>query len=456
LAIGFAIAAPFPAQALVLGKHEPETGCYIGAFIEKDLPIQGDYEKFVSLTQKRHAAYITYVAYGRPFPKEWVAKVKAAGGAPHIAFEPNNGLKEVKDDAYLRQWARDAYEAQCPIFLRFASEMNGNWCAYHGEPKLYIRKFRLVHDVMEEEAPNVAMVWTVFATPRANIPDYYPGDEYVDWVGVNIYSVYVHDGDVNRVAYNEDPVEFLRFVYTLYADRKPIQVSEFAATHYCKASAKQTMEFAIEKMTRLYRTIREEFPRVKNINWFSFNTIAAGLADNNYSLTEAEPLLLAYREIIKDDYFLSAVPFDIERFKVTKPAPAPVPEIKPISPPPVPPRPVTPEQEQKDFEKIMVTHGAVVTSLSTISVRGLAENASVSGAREVMVLVPRHIGVRFIMFEVDGKTVGVTNRAPFTYVLRRANFTDGEHTLRVIVEERGGEKHTIGPIRFTFEDTEQP
>lgn len=434
------------AFSTTLSKHEPETGCYIGAFVDKDRAVQGDYEKFALLTQKKHASYITYVAYGRPFPKEWVAKVKAAGAAPHIAFEPNQGLKKVKDDDYLRQWARDAYEAQCPVFLRFASEMNGDWCAYHGSPKLYIKKFRVIHDVMKEDAPNVAMVWAVFSVPQKSIPEYYPGDDYVDWVGINIYSVYVHDGDVNRVAYNEDPIEFLDFVYRLYADRKPIQISEFAATNHCKASGKDTVDFAIEKMNRLYKTVRDKYPRVKSVQWFSYNTIDAGLADNDYSITEKEPVLLAYRALVADSYFLSAVAFDPEKFKVIKELPP-----TPVLPIPQP----TPEEEQRDFERIMSTHGAVVTSISNITLRGIADNAVVSRPLELMVLVPRDIRVRFIIFELDGKMVGMTNAAPYSYILQRARFSDGDHTLRVVVEERGGEKHILGPVKFTFGDGDE-
>ena len=85
-----------------LAKFEPQQGCYIGAFIERDNTVHGDIEAFEGLTGKKHASYFTYVGYGRPFPAAWVAKVKARHAAPHIAFEPNNGLNEVQDDDYLR------------------------------------------------------------------------------------------------------------------------------------------------------------------------------------------------------------------------------------------------------------------------------------------------------------------------------------------------------------------
>ena len=110
-----------------LAKWEPRSGCYIGAFIEREPTLHGDISLFEALTKKKHASYFTYVGHGSPFPTEWVESVKAQKAAPQIAFEPNGGLDKVQDDEYLRKWARDAAKAQCPIFLRWASEMNGPW-----------------------------------------------------------------------------------------------------------------------------------------------------------------------------------------------------------------------------------------------------------------------------------------------------------------------------------------
>jgi hypothetical protein len=100
-----------------------------------------------------------------------------------------------------------------------------------------VEKFRLVTKVMREEAPNVAMVWTPFAEPTRTIASFYPGDDFVDWVGVNVYSVYVNNGDPLRPAWQRDPLDFLRYIYTTYASRKPVHISEFAATLHCKGTS---------------------------------------------------------------------------------------------------------------------------------------------------------------------------------------------------------------------------
>lgn len=296
-----------PVEPLRLAKYEPKTGCYLGAFVMRDENIGSSMERWVQTVGKGHASYLRYVGYGQPFPADWVASVRGVGASPNIAFEPNRGLAEVQDNAYLHSWAKAAGASGGPVFLRFASEMNGTWTAYSGDPRLYRDKFRLVARVMREEAPNVAMVWTPYCMPENNIPDYYPGDDAVDWVGVNIYSVHHHDGRVERPSANEDPAELLRPIYQRYAARKPIQISEYAATHYCQACNSAMPQFAVKKMTAMYASLPARFPRVKMIYWFSWDTIAGKAANNDYAVTSDPEVLRTYQSLIRPDYFLSRI-----------------------------------------------------------------------------------------------------------------------------------------------------
>lgn len=300
-----------------LAKYEPASGTYLGAYIEQDTLIDADIDVFNELTGKKHASFFRYVGYGTMIPQDWIDKVKAADAALHIALEPNSGLLHVKDDDYLRAIARQMNEIEGPVFLRYASEMNGNWAAYSGDPELYIEKWRLVYDVMKEEAPNVIMVWTVFTFPQRSILWYYPGDEYVDWVGVNIYNVVYHNNDINDPACHEDPLELLDHVYSLFSDRKPIQISEYAATHYTTTDDTGYVEFAVEKITRLYSGIAEMYPRVKAIFYFNTNNLInapAGRRINNYSLTSSHRVLEAYAKVISDKHFLSDMAPDNEGY----------------------------------------------------------------------------------------------------------------------------------------------
>ncbi|MDF2834617.1 MAG: hypothetical protein K0Q63_257 [Paenibacillus sp.] len=287
-------------------KLEPATGAYLGAYVLQDDAIGQSMRRFNEMTGREHATFFKYVGYGQPFPEAWVNDVVAAGAFPHIAWEPNEGLDKVKDDAYLRQFARQAQEAGVPILLRFASEMNGTWTAYSGNPALYKEKWRLVHDVFEELAPATAMLWSVLAMPEKPMADYYPGDDYVDWVGVNIYSVRFHNGDLDYPADREDPLDLLNAVYDRYSRNKPIAISEFGASHYSATDGKRDVAFASEKLRRLYGALAKHYPRVKAVYYFDVDNISAynpSRRVNDYSITGEPALLDAYKEATDSDYF---------------------------------------------------------------------------------------------------------------------------------------------------------
>ena len=438
LCLLFGIVAVSPLHAQELQKFEPEKGCYIGAFIERDYTVLGDISVFEQLTQKKHASYFTYVGYGRPFPKEWVDKVKKAGAAPHIAFEPNDGLDKVVDGQYLRSWARDAARSRVPIFLRWASEMNGPWTAYGKNSTLYREKFRLMHQIMQEEAPNVAMVWTPFAEPQATIASFYPGDDAVDWVGVNIYSVYVNDGDPLRPAAQKDPLASLQFIYDTYAPRKPIHISEFAATIRCKGTGEDTVSFAIDKITHFYDGLRERFPRVKSVNYFVWDTIKAKRANNNYSFIDDGRVLATYNKMVSNDYFLSKVAYNPERFAIRTKAGTTVTTAAAGG-----------GKRAVDAEAVE-TSGAIAANIDVPYLRGIEDGQVFTDDLTLRAQMPLDLQPRGLIWQIDGRTVALTNKSPYRVTLARDRFTNGKHRARLLVLTEDGGQKMSPEIEFSF------
>ncbi len=298
-------------------KYEPRAGCYLGAYIDFDGTLKpfytdtsktehrdpGTFENFVN---RAHAMYFFYLGYGKPLPLDWVTWLHTHNKFVHIALEPNNGLKAVKNDRYLQKLADDMARSHARIFLRFASEMNGKWTAYHGDPTKYREAFRLVHDVMAKRAPNVAMVWCPYFMPSEPIQEYYPGDQFVDWVGVNMYSVTYHNNSLRAPCSEEHPCDMLDTVYKRYAAIKPIMICEYGATHLAACDATPVPDFAIRKLSSLYNSLPAKYPRVKAINYFDSNTLqfAADLAYNDYSVTNDEHIRSAYNLAVSGSYFL--------------------------------------------------------------------------------------------------------------------------------------------------------
>ena len=295
---------------------EPRIGTYLGAYIDLDDQLKAwkdaegrdhrkpeDFEKIIG---KPHGTYFMYIAYGKPVPIEWLLQCKRAGVIAHLAFEPND-LNAVRDDDYLRTFAKTCGELQVPIFLRYASEMNGDWTDWHGKPELYRQKFRIVHQVFKRYAPLVATVWCVNSVPTDTIMDYYPGDDACDWVGINVYSVPFYGNDPKRPGLQDSALPFIDPIYKRFSAKKPIAICEFASSHMASVDKVPRSEFAVTRMAYLYNALPRFYPRIKMISWFDVNTIRHGSkgAPNNYALTEDNALLAAYREVVKPDYFLT-------------------------------------------------------------------------------------------------------------------------------------------------------
>ncbi len=296
-------------------RLEPQRGCYVGAFIDRDdsleqqmmeSQIHGDIEQFNERTGKRHASFFMYRSYGTPFPSQWVEYVKSQGAIPHIAWEPPN-LDVVKNDQYLKDFVEAARKADWPLFIRFAGEMNGDWTPYHGNPVRYRQAFRTVYEAFRQ-APRAALIWCPNTIPQTGLDDYYPGDDACDWVGVNFYSVLFLDNDRARPGEAIHPGDLLDYVYRKYSAKKPIAIGEYAATHQSSLEPKIRDDFAVTKLNQLYGSLPTRYPRVKMVSWYDCNNLVharPGRQLNNYLLTDQPAVLESYKEVIRSPWFLS-------------------------------------------------------------------------------------------------------------------------------------------------------
>jgi len=97
-------------------------------------------------------------------------------------------------------WLRlnDPTTADRRIYINFAPEMNGDWIPWGVErnktsPEDFIRMWHRVHDHImggEVDHHHVQWVWAPNIVSGESYPaeSFYPGDEYVDWIGIHGYN----------------------------------------------------------------------------------------------------------------------------------------------------------------------------------------------------------------------------------------------------------------------------
>lgn len=133
-----------------------------------------------------------------------------------------------KSDALIARAARRLAATKQPTMLRWAWEMNGDWYPWSGVKNDegsagFVKCWQRLHRIFADEgARNVSWVWSPnwrSASPASNeIRDYYPGDKYVDWVGMSGYNLQ-----------RELPSRLFDGMYATYSAKKPIMITEVGA-----------------------------------------------------------------------------------------------------------------------------------------------------------------------------------------------------------------------------------
>ncbi len=167
-----------------------------------------------------------------------------------------------------------------PIFLRFAGEVN-EWGVKPAQED-YKNAFRAVANIMHRKAPNVAMVYGLnfVSSWGTEFTDYYPGDEYVDWVGVSLYmKKYFHKvptddfrQKIDEILFyggdSAEPVMIMENIVKAFGDRKPIMVFESGATARNIATNEYTTKWAKRRVAKLLHYLPMKYPQIKMIGYF--------------------------------------------------------------------------------------------------------------------------------------------------------------------------------------------
>lgn len=171
------------------------------------------------------------------------------GALPMLTLEPYDHRRGVDQseyrlgriiqgsyDGHIRSWAEGLKQWGKPLLVRFAHEMNGDWypwaeAANGNRPGEYVLAWRHVHDLfVEVGATNVAWVWSPNVAFPGSTPirKLYPGDAYVDWVGLDGYNWGTAKEGSRWTRFDNLFGPSLREV-RLMAESKPVMIAEVAS-----------------------------------------------------------------------------------------------------------------------------------------------------------------------------------------------------------------------------------
>ncbi|MGN6200951.1 MAG: glycoside hydrolase family 26 protein [Solirubrobacterales bacterium] len=229
--------------------------------------------------------------WGSIYP-DVLRRIRAHGAVPMLVteYENLNGVVNGSQDRAIRAMnaALSAYGG--PVLFRWNWEMNGDWYEWGGlgQAKQWVAAYRHIHDLIT--APNVSWIWNpnVYdpgSRPGPGVPanptPWYPGDDYVDWMGADGYS---YDTETFSEVFGP--------TYRLFqelAPGKPIILPEWAASN--KAGRKAAY------ISEAFAQVPAAFPAIKAMVYYN-DTLGSGkewpletspAAESAYRLGSAQP-----------------------------------------------------------------------------------------------------------------------------------------------------------------------
>jgi hypothetical protein len=216
------------------------------------------------------------------------AALQASGQTPLVTWEPyGQSLTDIaagRYDSYVRESARVAKAWGGELMLRFAHEMNGDWYPWNGSPSAYVSAWQhLVTVFREEGVSNVRWVWAPNVDSYGAMPfsQYFPGEEWVDYVGLDGYNF----GDVSDNRWRSLKDVFATSYATLtQLSSRPVIITETSSSEAGGDKAAWIREGFLS-------TIPQEFPRVAAVVWFNKSQ------EGDWRIDSSTGALEAFREV---------------------------------------------------------------------------------------------------------------------------------------------------------------
>lgn len=288
---------------------------YFGAFVpgvEASMEILDQLEDTIG---HKLAIINTFLPSSSDFPTQFSERMISHGAIPMITWMPQPRNPELEYgrvldsvaagswDDYIKEWAIAAREFGKPVFIRWGHEFNGYWYpwsipANDNDPNKFIEAWRHVHDIFTQEgATNVKWVWCPYL--RSN-PDEawndpllaYPGDDYVDWVGIDEYNWGASVTWSDWLEFEQIFANKVR-IFSTHFPTKPIMIAETGSTEENELPS-QSKGLWVRNMLDSLKWLKP----VKAIVWFN------SFKETDWRMESSEESLEAFQEILDDEYFV--------------------------------------------------------------------------------------------------------------------------------------------------------
>ena len=191
--IGLAPASPPTVHATLA----PELASYLGAFEPGAPPDYAPVAGFAKAAGRQPNLVGYYSGWAQPFDMAFAQMIRKHGVIPFVQIDPTDAsiaaIAAGIYDEYLRSYAGRVRDFGHAVVIGFGHEMNAPWYSWgygHTPPGTFVAAWRHIVTLFRDQgAQNVTWLWTLQADEPGTGPiqDWWPGAQYVTWVGIDGY-----------------------------------------------------------------------------------------------------------------------------------------------------------------------------------------------------------------------------------------------------------------------------
>ncbi len=291
------------------GIFEPDTSGFVYTtldgyekFFDYEFPVILNYSEFDNKHKHPDLEKRLSMAYDKGKVLELTLQTRWQEGG-NMVYD----VLEGQYDSFLTNYAKSIAEFEHPVMFRLGNEMNGDWCPYSGyntarDPYVFKNFYKYIYSIFEENGANKNTIW-IWNPNCKSFPDfnwnnemmYYPGDKYVDVVGLTAYNTGTYYASTG-----ERWTEFETLYSQLYSEycakySQPLMITEFSSA----SMGGDKNQWIIN----MFNTINK-YNRIKlAIWWDGCDWDANGNVARSYFIDETPTIMETFKRYLKEPWY---------------------------------------------------------------------------------------------------------------------------------------------------------
>ncbi len=185
------------------------------------------------------------------FPSKFVIKCYIEKKTPIIS------LNYTSNTADMIKFSKNCLNASTQVYYDIFP------CYGNEDKNEYKKNFKNMYSLIKKYAPDSKIIWSVNALSNNSLEDFFPGENYVDYIGLMCLFESPYD--------NIEEISNFKSCHQTYSDIKPIIITKFAVNYFDKNKHTYMIDGAEKFIEYFYKELCPYIPNISAVIYYNQN-----------------------------------------------------------------------------------------------------------------------------------------------------------------------------------------